>query len=289
VTTNTSPSEHRIQAVTDNTRTTIPLSRLRYMGRATKAYATDPYEALERTLEKVAEWRDDRAIGTRYVVTEAPDERLHQLVGTEWPCGELDVSEHVWAEALEELSARDLRVGRGAFGGWDDGDKRLVRFAWCLARHLRPERVLETGVARGFTTRALLEALNRNGNGHVWSVDLPPLLERGLSDETGAAVPGRLYDRWTLVRGSSRRVLPGLVKQLGSIDLFVHDSMHTTRNVAFELECVWPTLRPGGAILIDDVEKNAAMGQFLRSHPGTASMICASDDGRVLIGLLIKS
>ena len=274
--------------MTVNTNTTQPVPGLGYMGRATKAFAAQPYEALERTLEKIAEWRDDRAIGSRYVVTEAPDERVHQLLGAQWPCGELDVFEQIWAEALEELRARDLRVGRGAFGGWDDGDERLVRFAWCLARHLRPERVLETGVARGLTTRALVEALNHNGSGHIWSIDLPPLLEHGLGDETGAAVPERLHDRWTLVRGSSRRVLPGLVRQLGSIDLFVHDSMHTTRNVSFELECVWPALRPGGVIVIDDVEKNAAMGRFLRSHPGTASMICTSDDGLALIGCLIK-
>ena len=30
-------------------------------------------------------------------------------------------------------------------------------------------------------------------------------LEHGLSDETGAAVPERLYERWTLLRGSSTR------------------------------------------------------------------------------------
>jgi predicted O-methyltransferase YrrM len=274
--------------VSVKTSTTGPVPGLKYMGRATKAFAVQPHEALERTLEKIAEWRDERAIGSRYVVSEAPDEWIHQALGAQWPCDEREDFDRIWDEALQELSAQELRVGRGAFGGWDDGDQRLVRFAWCLARHLRPERVLETGVARGLTTRALLEALQRNGSGHVWSIDLPPLLEHGLSDETGAAVPARLRDGWTLVRGSSRRVLPELVTQLGSVDLFVHDSMHTTRNVAFELECVWPALRPGGVILIDDVEKNAAMGQFLRSHPEAGSMICASDDGVVLIGCLIK-
>jgi predicted O-methyltransferase YrrM len=149
-------------------------------------------------------------------------------------------------------------------------------------------RVLETGVARGLTTRAILEALERNGTGHLWSVDLPPLLEHDLSDETGAAVPARLYDRWTLVRGSSRRVLPELIADLGQIDLFVHDSMHTTRNLRFELERIWPALRSGGAALIDDVEKNAATAQFLQAHPPTPTVICAADDGKVLIGCLFK-
>lgn len=263
-------------------------SRLRYVARASKSFAVRPSESFERMFEKVAEWRDMRAANSRYVVTEAADEQGHQLIGADWPCAELDGFDKVWNGTLDDLAARELRVGRGAFGGWDDGDARLARFAWCFTRHLRPERILETGVARGLTTRALLDALQRNSGGHLWSVDLPPLLERDLARESAAAVPKHLHDRWTLVQGSSRRVLPGLVPRLGAIELFVHDSMHTTRNVLFELECVWPALAPGAAVLIDDVEKNTAMSQFLRARPGIPSMICRSEDGEVLIGCLIK-
>ena len=151
-----------------------------------------------------------------------------------------------------------------------------------------PSWVVETGVARGLTTRVLLEALVRNGSGRLWSIDLPPLLETGLAEETAAAVPERLRDRWTLIRGSSRRMLPRLVSELGRIDLFVHDSMHTARNLRFELERVWPTLTPGGAVLIDDVEKNVATGEFLQARPGTPAVISSSEDGEVLIGLLAK-
>jgi hypothetical protein len=264
------------------------VDRLVYAARAGKSFATAPYESLERTVEKVAEWRDERTAGFRYVVTEAADERVHQLIGAAWPCEESEDFEQVWGSALRDLAARELPVGRGAFGGWDDGDTRLVRLAWCLTRHLRPERILETGVARGLTTRAVLEALERNGRGRLWSIDLPPLLEHSLAKETAVAVPPHLYDGWTLISGSSRRVLPALIAQLGTVDLFVHDSMHTTRNLMFELECVWPALAPGGAVLIDDVEKNGAMGRFLKAHPETPSMICASDDGEALIGCLVK-
>ena len=59
-----------------------------------------------------------------------------------------------------------------------------------------------------------------------------------------AAVPERLHGRWTLIRGSSRQRLPPLVAELGQLDLFLHDSRHTARNVLFELEQVWPALSP---------------------------------------------
>jgi hypothetical protein len=258
------------------------------VGRAGRAFTTEPFEAYERALEKLAERRDERGAPFPYEPVADCEERAHRMIGAPWPCDERDAFDAVWTATLADLAGKRLEVGRGAFGGWDDGDPRFVRLAWCLARHLRPERVLETGVARGLATRAVLEAFGRNGGGHLWSVDLPPLLEHDLSNETAAAVPARLRDRWTLVQGSSRRILPGLAGGLRPFDLFIHDSMHTTRNVLFELEYVWPALSPGGVVLIDDVEKNAAMAQFTNEHPDAPSMTCTSEDGEVLIGCIVK-
>jgi SAM-dependent methyltransferase len=262
---------------------------LEYAARASRAIATQPYEGVQKGFDLGAGRLDRRRPPWPYEATEASEERLHALIGAHWPCDERHGFEEVWKAALDDLADRGLQVGRRAFGGlWDDGDALLGRLAWCLARHLRPKRVAETGVGRGFTTRVLLEALERNGDGHLWSIDLPPLLERGLAQETGAAVPERLHERWTLLRGSSRRLLPNLVAILGQIDLFAHDSMHTARNLRFELEQVWPALAPGGAMLIDDVEDNVATGQFLQAHPETPAVISTSDDGEALIGWLLK-
>jgi predicted O-methyltransferase YrrM len=264
------------------------LDRLTYAARAGRAFVAQPYEARERTLERLAERRDGRNTDHGYAVVDASEEWIHRLIGAPWPCEDAQLFDDVWQLTLGDLAARGLRVGRGEFGGWDDGDSRLARMAWCLVRHRRPQRIVETGVGRGLTTRALLEALERNGDGHLWSVDLPPLLEHSLSDETAAAVPRRLHHRWTLLRGSSRRVLPSLLADVGRVDLFLHDSMHTTRNLSFELDQVWPALAPGGAVLIDDVEKNAATARFMSAHPQATSTICSAGDGEVLLGCLIK-
>jgi hypothetical protein len=265
-----------------------PLTRVNYAVRAAKAIRADPYEGVERTVERLAEWRDEHRPAWPYETTEPCEAHLHRGIGEEWPCHEAGSFEEVWRVAMDELDARQLRVGRGAFGGWDDADIRLARLAWCLARHLRPRYVVETGVARGIVTRVVLEAFERNQRGRLWSIDLPPLLEPRLSGETAVAVPDTFRERWTLLRGSSRRLLPGLVAGLGHVDLFVHDSMHTTRNVRFELERVWPALDPHGVVLVDDVEKNRAFGEFLRDHPEAWGACCPSDDQRVLIGWAVK-
>ena len=253
-----------------------------------RAAVVRPSEGADYLRERVAEWRDGRRGPWPYAITDPFEERVHDLAGGRWPCQEGPQFEDVWASAVEDVAAAGLQVGRLSFGRWDDGDPRLGRLAWCLVRHLRPQVVVETGVARGLTTRTLLEGLQNNGVGRLWSIDLPPFVD-GRAQETAIAVPWRLRDRWTLLSGSSRKRLPKLLHTLGQVDLFVHDSSHTARNVRFELEQVWPALPPGGAVLIDDVEKNAATGEFIRAHPDARPVIGRSDDGDVLIACIIKS
>jgi hypothetical protein len=84
---------------------------------------------------------------------------------------------------------------------------------------MRPKKVVETGVARGVTTRFILEGLERNGEGRLWRIDLPPLRQGDLPEENGAAVPERCRARWAYIQGSSRRRLPGLLAELDKIDL----------------------------------------------------------------------
>jgi hypothetical protein len=261
---------------------------LAYAARAGRAIASDPYEGGQRVVERAAEWWEHRRPAPRYHPTVGCEQRLHERLGLAWPCPGHREFEPVWDAATDAVAAAGLTLGRGAYGGWDDGDRRLGRLAWCLARHLRPERVVETGVARGLTTRVVLEALERNGSGHLWSVDLPPLIERDLEEQTGIAVADQLRPRWTLLRGSSRRLLPGLLGGLGTIQLFLHDGLHTERNVGFELRAAWAALAPGGAALLDDIQQNAAFGRFTPAATGASAIVCPADDGRALIGCLLK-
>jgi predicted O-methyltransferase YrrM len=63
------------------------------------------------------------------------------------------------------------------------------------------------------------------------------------------------------------RILPRLLEESGTADLFVHDSLHTYRNMRREFELVWPRLRTGGVILADDVERNRAFGELRQKNP----------------------
>lgn len=240
--------------------------------RALRVLLRDPGEALDRTRNRWEARRENAETPAPFVRTRetiradagsrhglAVDDdweaRLHGWLGAQWPCPDHARFLDVW----EQLDSQ-LRGDRGAGTGLD-ADPALARAIWCATRHLRPERVVETGVSRGISSRFFLEAMEANGTGRLWSIDLPPQTEewRKLA---GSAVPERLRDRWTFLRGTSRRHLPPLLHELGTVDLFIHDSQHTERNMRFELTAAAPHVRPGGLILCDDAHENRAFADL---------------------------
>jgi predicted O-methyltransferase YrrM len=169
---------------------------------------------------------------------------------------------------VEENTRRLLAESRGydPFSPRWAADSLLARCCYLVCRLLEPDVVVETGVAYGVSSAFILKALEENGRGALHSVDLPPL-RKGYTESWGLAVDEALRPRWEVHRGPSARVLPGLLVEVGVVDLFVHDSLHTTRNMRREFEAVWPRLRDGGVILADDVERNRAFGELLRKSP----------------------
>jgi predicted O-methyltransferase YrrM len=138
--------------------------------------------------------------------------------------------------------------------------KILIQYA--AVRALRPEIVVETGVASGISTTYLLLALDRNQQGVLHSIgdSNPNFLPPGRSP--GWIVPEKLASRWTLHLGKAEDLLPKVLSSVSPIDVFIHDSLHTHDHMLFEYRTAYPRLRPGGLLISDDVLWNAAFSQF---------------------------
>ena len=207
-----------------------------------------------------------------YEPDEKWEQRLHESLGVPWPCSAASEFWTLWPELIRELEAKGIRPGPESFQWWNDGDAAFVRAIWCLIRHMRPKKVVETGVAHGVTSRCILEALEKNREGHLWSIDLPPV-DRFWRNQVGAAVGDRFSDRWSYIAGSSRRRLPKLLSSLGEIDLFVHDSLHSERNVRFELDRAWVAMAANGTLVVDDVDANWGFRSFTQAIADKQFMI----------------
>ena len=152
----------------------------------------------------------------------------------------------------------------------------LAKLCYALCRAMRPDTVLETGVAYGVSSSFITKALALNGHGELHSVDRPPT-RPGVESYIGALVPDELRSRWTLHRGTSRRLLPRLLPQLEGLSLFIHDSQHTYRNISWELRTVTPHLTRPAAVLVDDTAGNCAFEHWVERERPTFSAVAETE------------
>ena len=95
----------------------------------------------------------------------------------EAPLGEIEglfteiQSTHPLYQHLEQLDNLEGKQPKGAIVcGTSYNEAELI---YVIVRLLRPNCIVETGVAAGVSSTFILEALNRNDRGELYSIDLP--------------------------------------------------------------------------------------------------------------------
>jgi predicted O-methyltransferase YrrM len=204
--------------------------------------------------------------------------------GLEWV---LDEPELVDAETGLRRQLETLPP-EAPFGAFHNGDVVLARLCYAVVRQLKPACVVETGVCYGVTSAFILAALERNGKGTLHSIDLPPLGSDGDRFVGWAVTDGSSKSRWQLHRGVSGKILPALLQRTGPVDVFIHDSLHTYRNMRLEFELVWPHMPPGGVLISDDIQGNAAFQDFANRSDAAFRVAMRELEKDSLLGVLVK-
>jgi cephalosporin hydroxylase len=134
---------------------------------------------------------------------------------------------------------------------------------YMIIKLTKPDLVLETGVASGASSTYILRALHDNKKGELYSIDLPPdNLPEG--QKVGFVVPESLRSRWSLHIGDSKELLQPLLDEIGKIDSFIHDSLHTYEHMMWEFRTTWKYLCQRGFLLSHDVGSNDAFFDFMK-------------------------
>ncbi|HUX57541.1 MAG TPA: class I SAM-dependent methyltransferase [Bacteroidales bacterium] len=160
------------------------------------------------------------------------------------------------------------------------------KYSWgCLLyfiiRKTKPDIIVETGCWYGNSSTIILAALFKNQRGKLFTIDLPALFETGgyydenpYRDEEmrtsslprgkapGFIVPDFLKNRWELIYGQTSEKLLPLLEELGEIDIFLHDSLHSIENMNFEFNLAYKYLKNRGILASDNIDWNNVFKDF---------------------------
>lgn len=166
------------------------------------------------------------------------------------------------AEPVEKLYAADfekgdqiaknLSVRMGGPGG--------VSLLYHLAEHLNASCVIETGVAYGWSSLAILLSITKR-NGVLYSTDMP-YAKMGNDDFVGCVVPDVLRPHWKLIREADITGLPKALKKVEHIDLCHYDSDKSYLGRMWAYPLLWNKLKKGGYFISDDIGDNLAFKHF---------------------------
>ena len=160
------------------------------------------------------------------------------------------------------------------------------KFLYYLCRILKPKNVIETGVAYGISSSYILQALEDNKIGKLYSID--SIFRPWQTEEMiGSIIPKKLKKKWKLIIGKSTEKLENISNEVKDLDIFIHDSSHTYENMMFEFNIIIKNIKKEGIIISDDVIGNDAFHDFSTSNNVKKYVIKV--EGNQGLGIIIKN
>ncbi len=124
--------------------------------------------------------------------------------------------------------------------------------------------VVETGVAYGWSSLAVLTSLEERG-GILYSSDMPYLEQNG-DQYVGYVVPEKLKKNWKLFRHADRESLPKIFVESPQFDVVHYDSDKAYEGMFWAYNELYPRLRKGGVFISDDINDNSAFQDFCEKN-----------------------
>lgn len=140
------------------------------------------------------------------------------------------------------------------------GGPGALELIYYACEFTKAERVLETGVAYGWSSLAALLSLEKR-NGTLYSSDMPYLAQDG-DQFVGCIVPDNLKEYWKLFRFADKESLPKIFAESSSFDVFHYDSDKSYNGRMWAYNEVYGRLKPGAVFISDDIGDNSAYQDF---------------------------
>tara|TARA_A100001011_G_scaffold81432_1_gene84689 strand:+ start:119 stop:883 length:765 start_codon:yes stop_codon:yes gene_type:complete len=181
-----------------------------------------------------------------------------------------------YSNALKKLNLAGLTTGLDnntinesrkleAMSSQKMGGAANIHLLYDCVKLIKAQNVIETGVAYGWSSLAILKALFEMKSGKLISVDMPYPRKKNYSD-IGIVVPEYLKKNWILIRKPDR---PGIIEALnkidGQIDLCHYDSDKSWWGRDYAYPILWKSLKSNGLFISDDIEDNLYFSEFVKN------------------------
>lgn len=200
--------------------------------------------ALENSRNEAAMWCKENSIDQ--------NEALKQLI---------DINQH---QELIELFSNEIKEAQ-CFADKSPvkmGGEGAISFIYQLVKHSNAKKIIETGVAYGWSSLSILLAIKDSKDARLISNDMP-YINMENDAYVGCVVLENLKDKWELQRLPDIKGIPLALKKLNNTIDFCHydsDKSYTGRMWATPL--LWNALKKDCFLVVDDINDNLAFKHF---------------------------
>ena len=139
-----------------------------------------------------------------------------------------------------------------------------IHLIYDCVRLSKARKIIETGVAYGWSSLAVLKAISQTKEGKLYSVDMPYPAKNNEND-VGIVIPQYLKKNWSLIRKPDRpSIMDALNEASGQIDLCHYDSDKSWWGRDFAYPILWNALKSNGIFISDDIQDNLYFSEFVK-------------------------
>ena len=217
----------------------------------------------------------------------------HQKKAYEWA----SKNSVTYSDALKKLGLEDYNISLDnrtikqardleAKSSSKMGGSAYIDLLYNCVTMLKANNVIETGVAYGWSSLAILKALSETSKGKLYSIDMP-YPGKNNENDVGIVVPENLKKNWILIRKPDK---PGIKEALskisGKVDLCHYDSDKSWWGRHYAYPLLWDSLKSNGLFISDDIQDNLYFSEFVKEK--VLNFAVVQYQGK-FIGLIRKS
>ena len=146
------------------------------------------------------------------------------------------------------------------------GGSGPIEAVYFLTRFTKPNNIIETGVAAGFTSYGFFEAIKKNNKGKLYSSDFPYFRLPDPEKFIGIIVPKYFKENWCLYIKGDENNIKEIKKKIKFVDLVHYDSDKSYNGRKNFIKMISDLVHNQTFLIMDDIRNNSFFLDYVNKH-----------------------